>query len=138
MLTVSTRPLLCALATLTLAISGCGGGSTVSVDGVVTFDGKPVDRATVTFRPASGRVSIGVTDSSGRYALQYTGTETGASPGNYKVTITTAIEGSSGEGDVAGVAGREELLPAKYHSESELTATVESSSTTVNFDLTSE
>lgn len=106
------------------------------VSGVVTVDGKPIDNAFVEFQPADGRPSLGITDSSGAYSLNFTNDTSGALIGSHIVRITTEITGVK-EGDVGGpVAGRKELLPSKYHSQSELTAEVRSGSNTFNFDLT--
>ena len=52
------------------------------VVGTVTLDGKPLEGASITFAPQSGRSSSGVTDSSGRYSLNYTGSIRGAMLGS--------------------------------------------------------
>src|SRR5205807_3876676 len=41
---------------LAITATGCGGIGTVPVQGVVLFNGKPVDRANVTFLRASGEL----------------------------------------------------------------------------------
>jgi len=65
---------------------GCGGGLK-SVEGLVTLDGKPVEGATVTFSPeGGGQDAFGVTDSGGKFTLR-TVNQSGAKPGNYKVTV---------------------------------------------------
>ncbi|MCG6156417.1 carboxypeptidase-like regulatory domain-containing protein [Rubinisphaera margarita] len=109
-----------------------------SVSGTVTLDGQPLEGATVTFIPAEGRSSTGVTDASGNYTLKYSADRDGAVPGQHQVTITTERALSGGEGDQPLVEAREELLPPKYHSETELTADVSSGSDTENFDLKTE
>ncbi|MDA7994250.1 MAG: carboxypeptidase-like regulatory domain-containing protein, partial [Pirellulales bacterium] len=58
--------------------SGCSNNpanypEVADVVGTVTLDGKPLEGASITFAPQSGRSSSGVTDSSGRYSLNYTG-----------------------------------------------------------------
>ena len=121
-----------------LLFVGCGDGSMGRVEGVVKFDGQPVDRALVTFYPADARASVGFTDDDGRYYLNYTGKVKGAVVGEHQVTISTRIDKE--DDNVAskyGGKGREEFLPPKYHSrrETELTATVESGNNTIDFDL---
>src|SRR5262249_36631085 len=65
-----------------LAAAGCS-GSESGVEGLVTLDGKPVDKATVTFSPVEpGRPLARQTGSDGTFKL----TEK-AKPGNYKVTV---------------------------------------------------
>ncbi|MCA8988283.1 MAG: carboxypeptidase regulatory-like domain-containing protein [Planctomycetaceae bacterium] len=126
---------------LFLPCLGCGGSSGPDlgkVDGTVTVDGAPIEGATVTFQPASGRPSMGITTADGKYSLMYTSEQYGAIPGTHTVSIRTARDQTGGEGDQPLVEGRAELLPAKYHDESELTAEVSKGSNTLNFDLTTK
>ncbi len=89
-----------------VAMTGCGSGdpSVNFVQGTVTFDGKPLDNATVVFSPvegSGGRPATGKTNSSGVYKLtdmQATGTDGGAAAGEYRVAITKVLEGSLVEG----------------------------------------
>lgn len=71
------------------------------VTGTVTYNGMPVDGATVTFAPVSnnGEVSVGVTDAAGAYTLKDAGGADGAVPGKYKVTIIE-FEGGGAAGSV--------------------------------------
>jgi hypothetical protein len=125
-----------------LGLVGCGGGGDTPplglVSGKITFDDQPLDDAEVIFQPADGRASVGKTNSSGLYSLAYTMEAKGARIGSHKVTITSARNASGGEGPETPLAERKELLPAKYHSKSELTAEVKSGSNTINFDLKSK
>ena len=76
---------------LMLLVPGCFGGNGVplgSVEGRVTKDGSPISDATVTFFPEEGRPSVGVTDSDGRYSLQFTRDLDGAMVGKHRVNIT--------------------------------------------------
>lgn len=124
---------------LCVCIAGCGPAYTLGrVSGVVTLDGSPLPQATVTFSRGEGRMAVGVTDEVGRYLLQYTHRQEGAELGTHTVRITSHIDAASGEGGLAAIAGRPELLPARYHNKTELTATVTPGSNTINFDLTSE
>ncbi|MCA8988891.1 MAG: carboxypeptidase regulatory-like domain-containing protein [Planctomycetaceae bacterium] len=113
---------------LLFSLSGCGGSGGPSmgqVNGNITFDGKPLAGATVTFEPESGSPSKGLTDPDGNYELQYSPQMAGAEPGKHKVVIRTAT-------DSAG----KEALPAKYHDATELTAEVVKGPNIINFDLT--
>jgi hypothetical protein len=79
--------------------AGCSGAktpATSTVKGTVTYNGAPVDGATVVFAPTStGKPATAVTDSSGHYELSTFGSKDGASPGDYTVTVTkTATEGA--------------------------------------------
>lgn len=118
--------------------SGCGSSYDLGrVSGVVMLDGEPLSGATVTFSRGEGRMSVGTTDDAGRYTLQYTSSVAGAEPGQHTVAITSQLEAVSGEGDAAAVAGRKELLPARYHTQSELRAEVKPGGNTIDFDLQS-
>ena len=129
------------LGILALLISCCGcpsGSKDVGlVEGVVTLDGKPVDRATIRFFPPTGRPSIGFTDDKGHYALVYTRKQKGALIGNHKVTISTELEADYL--DPSGQA-RKESMPPKYRDsrETELAATVEGGQNEIDFELQSD
>jgi len=76
-----------ALAALSAALVGCGGMYDSTVTGVVTLDGAPVPRGTVSFSPqASGSSAFGMIGPDGAYALR-TGREEGLPPGQYVVTV---------------------------------------------------
>jgi hypothetical protein len=71
-----------------LALSGCGAGKPVSVDGEVTLDGKPVPDAMVVFHPEKGGTQAsGMTDANGVFHLTTFNTGDGALPGNYRATV---------------------------------------------------
>lgn len=78
--------------TALLAMSGCGGASSIGavpVTGTVTLDGQPVEGAAVTFAPQEkGRAAAGVTDASGKFVLMTERPKDGAVPGAYRVGIT--------------------------------------------------
>lgn len=123
---------------LVLLATGCGPKYSLgTVSGVVTLDGKPLPQATVTFSRGQGRMSVGTTDAEGRYQLQYTNSQRGAEPGSHTVRITSQIDHISGEGDLASVEGRKELLPPRYHDKTELTAEVKRGRNTIDFELSS-
>lgn len=123
---------------VSLLTAGCGSSYSLgTVTGTVTLDGKPLPHATVIFSRGQGRMSVGTTDEAGRYELQYTASEKGAEPGAHTVRITSQIDAVSGEGDLAAVEGRKELLPPRYNEKTELTAEVKPGRNTIDFDLTS-
>ena len=83
-----------AMAILFSLIAGCGksGPPTASVDGVVTFGGKPVPYAIVIFLPQNvpdGQTGFAQTDGEGRFSKVLTGgTTNGAVVGSHFVTVT--------------------------------------------------
>jgi hypothetical protein len=117
------------------AYAGCfspAGPKLAPVSGRVTFDGKPLDRATVMFQPVEGRPSFGTTDQDGRYTMQYTIERLGVMPRTSTVSITTVVE------DDQGGMVRREFLPPKYHSQTELSAKVEPKANVFDFNLVSK
>jgi hypothetical protein len=93
-LTPSVR--LAALAALLALIGGCSGNSRPArtpVSGTVTYQGKPVDGATVTFAPMTegAPTATAVTDSSGKYVLNTYEEGDGAVPGDYRVTFSKVV-----------------------------------------------
>lgn len=127
-------------ACLMVVLTGCGGSSgpdLLPAEGTVTLDGQPLDQAVVTFVPANGRPSVGVTDPQGHYRLKYTEDRSGALPGAHKVVIVSEVAPSGGEGSDPK-PGRKELLPKRYHEQTELTANVVSGTKTYDFQLQSK
>ena len=126
------------LCVLLLCCYGCSGdaGNIATVEGIVTVDGNPIDRATVIFYPAAGRSSNGYTDDSGHYSLVYIKSK-GALIGSHKVTITTALERDYDDG--ATRDAREEMMPERYldRYKTDLTANVESGDNKIDFNLKS-
>ncbi|EAQ77344.1 hypothetical protein [Blastopirellula marina] len=123
------------LAAVTVGCSQPPGPETGYVTGVVTLDGKPIDKAVVTFEPANARPSVGFTDANGRYELIFTASRNGAVLGEHQVRITSAADAGGGEGGQPLVAARKETIPTKYNAKTELTAQVDSGSNTIDFDL---
>lgn len=117
-------------------VFGCGSDSNIaSVSGIVTFEGEPLEGATVMFFPESGRGSIGLTRTDGSYVLAYTATTKGAVIGTHKVTISIEAPDELGEDSPPPILRK---LPAKYASfeKTELTANVIKGSNKIDFSLT--
>lgn len=120
-----------AMATIACILSGCGGSKRPPlgmVEGTVVLNGVPLPGALVVFTPdGPGRSATAVTDTAGHYRLTFLRDIVGANVGTHTVRITTV-----------GEKGRsKEALPARYHRKTELVATVEPGSNTVDFALQS-
>lgn len=133
---------LCVLLSVMFLLSaGCGDSGTPlgRVKGQVTLDDKPLDRALVQFSPeAGGRGSFAATDAEGRYELIFNADNKGAELGKHSVTITTASEEEYNEETEETNPAREEILPARYHANTELTAEVKEGGNEIDFPLTSD
>jgi len=120
-------------------IAGCGRGGSIpslgEVSGIVTLDGQPLADAIVTFAPAAGRPSQGITGTDGRYTLAYTTERSGAMVGDHVVRISTDryVERSGG-----AVEQITERVPAMYNAQSTLTATVKAGKNDLPFQLQSK
>ena len=136
----------------TLIFAGCNDSKIGAVSGVVLIDGEPVEMASISFHPDSGRASVGRTNDKGEYVLNYTRGQKGALIGNHKVTISTKYVAEtnynpttkSGEAvaelsetDRIRGKGRKEMVPEKYRDrdKTELTAVVEAGSNRIDFKL---
>jgi hypothetical protein len=69
------------------ATVGCGRSDMGRVSGVVTYEGKPVADAVVTFRPQNRPMAIGRTDATGRFTLNTHSKGDGAVKGVNRVSI---------------------------------------------------
>jgi hypothetical protein len=99
------------------------------VSGTVTLDGMPLPAALVVFTPdGPGRSAIANTDTAGRYELAFLRDIAGANVGSHTVRITTATEDR----------GSKEILPLRYHRQTELVAVVEPGDNTIDFSLESK
>ena len=88
--------LLLGLVILAFITTGCGpsGLPVVRVTGTVTFEGAPVEEASVTFTPMDleGRLASGSTNAKGEFMLLTQGAEkSGVLPGNYRITVSKYI-----------------------------------------------
>ncbi len=147
------------LSAVLLFLAGCGVKTAadyskldlVAGSGTVTLNGQPLPDAVVMFEnPEDGTVCVGLTDASGRYQLQVDSRKKGVTTGRKIVRISTATRipglnvGFDGEGGAAEEGGEgapagppQELVPARYNKESQLTVEVTRNQTTYDFDLTS-
>jgi hypothetical protein len=72
---------------LLIGMAGCSRSHVIPVEGVLTFKGKPVPNARLTFEPEHGRQSWCDTDEQGRFRIQYDRHQEGAVIGRHKVFI---------------------------------------------------
>ena len=92
-----------------VSLAGCSNATTSPVEGLVTFDGKPLAGAAVVFVPqGAGRDATGQTDAAGRFEMSTFEPGDGVLPGTYKVTITPA----TGAIDTTQYASAEEAMAA--------------------------
>jgi len=122
-----------------------------AVSGTVNYNGKPVEKGTITFTPndPAGRTASGDI-SNGSYSLTTATPGDGALPGAYKVTVvaremdTTKLQEVAKGGQhhhdadfAKAVKSAKVLVPAKYSlaDTSGLTAEVKASSNSIPFDL---
>jgi hypothetical protein len=99
---------------------GCGRGDKLllaDAGGTVTYNGDPLEGATVVFVPDSGLPATGITDAEGRFTWNTRG-DSGAVVGLGKVTITAVeqlivVEGREPTAEELANMSRS-LLPEKY------------------------
>lgn len=104
-----------------------------TVSGTVMLDNQPAPRLMVTFSPEEGRSSVGVTNESGDYELQYLHNVPGAVIGKHKISITTYYEDDSSPEALR----TKEKIPASYNTRTTLTEEVKSGANKFSFDLSS-
>lgn len=167
LMTTTTRWAGC-LALATLFLAGCGGDphkakrvATFAVKGVVNYQGKPVEGATVLFEKEDhSQSAVGVTDKNGNFALQTYEPGDGAPAGSYYVTIKkleaktdnkAAAATDSGEykgveevvsvdtatGEAIPEAAPKNLIPEKYSNPvtSGFKETISAAKTDLKYDL---
>ncbi|WP_254512544.1 carboxypeptidase regulatory-like domain-containing protein [Anatilimnocola floriformis] len=130
------RLLFASVAAVATIFSGCSGSNIpdlAQVNGVVTLNGMPYPNAQVTFTPAQGRPSEGVTDAEGKFELVYLPQVKGAQLGDHTVAITTRYQAPENPGTERPFV---EPLPPQYNVQSKLTAAVNSGVNVVDFPLT--
>jgi len=125
-----------------LLLAGCGeeiDPGYKPVSGTVFLDGNPLADALIAFTPDDGSTASGRTDENGRYTLFYAARRPGARVGRNTVEITKEAA-ASGRADESSAMTEEEseLLPSRYNTQTELSATVEATNDNViDFQLTS-
>ncbi|MFN9720014.1 MAG: carboxypeptidase-like regulatory domain-containing protein [Planctomycetota bacterium] len=84
-----------------LGFPGCGSKLNLAeVTGTVTYQGKPLANATVTFIPTGeGSLGVAVTSEDGSYRIQ-TGGEDGVAPGPCSVTVSKAESSGNGQAEL--------------------------------------
>jgi hypothetical protein len=131
-------------ALLVVLIAGCGkrdyaGDRRLPVSGKVTVDGEPLEFGLISFLPQGegGRVSGGPIKN-GSYSVEE---PMGPTAGKYRVEIRWNKPTGRRVKDAYGDEIMDEYkegLPAKYHTNSELTAEVSAEQTTFDFTLQSK
>jgi hypothetical protein len=118
------RPITMALTLVAAAllVAGCSRGTRVKrpptypVGGVVTFDGRPLAEATVSFnRVGGGDGAVALTDTEGRYRLTTFVPNDGCLPGEYEVTISKiTFSPPASDSPMATSGDPRNLLPPRY------------------------
>lgn len=144
-----------AVAFLMVLAAGCGDSSGLparyKVSGTVTYNGQPVEKGEIEFRPDNLDTAQAATGEikNGSYYLTTAVDGDGALPGDYKVVIkSTEVDLSKAESNSKGGSFRQDdvakankdakkLVPAKYSlpETSGLTFKVEAKSNTADFPL---
>jgi hypothetical protein len=110
-----------------LIIGGCGGSNgRQSLEGVVTFDGKPLEKGQITFVPQAGTSgpTAGAEIIDGKFSIPAAG---GPFAGKFRVEITASRPGGQKVPDrFTGklVDAYEQFIPSKYNAESQLEAEI--------------
>lgn len=120
---------------LAVSMPGCSFETRASVEGKVTYGGKPLDVATITFLPASeeGTKCGGIIENA-QYKIE---PKFGPKPGPHRVEIRWAKPTGKKSRNEFGeeLEVRKEGLPDKYHANSTLTAEIKSGKNEINFQL---
>ena len=143
-----------------LLAAGCGEGSKLlPASGTVTYNGKPLEGALVTFLGEGNQLGSGTTDAAGKYTISTLG-KSGATPGKNQVAVTKQTSATGAPQASAGPATpptaeeiqkmsasmkssmsastSKDLLPKKYAdpAQSGFTADVQPGNSTFDFTLT--
>ena len=108
-------------------LCGCGGsGNRAAIDGVVTCDGKPLEKGQITFVPQIGTKgpTAGAEIAAGKFTIPAAG---GTFAGKFRVEVTASRP--SGRKIPDRLTGKlvdayEQFIPQKYNADSQLTADV--------------
>lgn len=125
-----------------LPCAGCGGdsGGRLAAEGTVTFNGEPVSKGSIAFRPmgSTESPSSGSEIVNGHFSIPG---DKGLMPGEFRVEIQAVRKtGKTVDDPLFGPTDVEEqYLPTRYNKQSELTAEiVPGQSNELNFELKSE
>ena len=119
--------------------SGCGGPAAPSLKGKVTFDGVPVASGNIVFLPeqSEGRKAAAAIED-GNYVVP---AEEGLLPGKYRVEVSwhkpTGRKIPSADPGIM-MDETKEVIPARYNSDSTLTADLAPGEASKDFALTSK
>lgn len=95
------------------AMLGCSGGQESSVEGVVTLNGTPLSRGSVTFVPVEqGASATAEIRANGRYVAR-TASTVGLKPGEYLVAVRAREDATPNPSGGAPAAGKL-ITPEKY------------------------
>jgi len=124
---------------LCIVAAGCNrsGLNLAYVEGVVTYNGQPVEHAGVLFKPETGPFAMGTTDADGKFTL-ITANHPGALIGEHRVSISkTQTTPTTIPGARFPRYDIKHFVPEKYASPatSELTATVSRSKGENHFEF---
>lgn len=123
---------------LCVLLVGCGDSNPLErqpVTGEILLDNVPIANGTIEFSPVGEGTSSGAVLQEGKFEIPAT---KGLPPGDYLVRISAYNEEAEAV-DLPGESNKvaEELIPAKYNTESEITFTVKADSENV-FNLNVE
>jgi hypothetical protein len=119
-----------------LTLAGCGSDGKREISGAVTFDGQPLAQGTIDFVPADGEgPTAAARIAEGKYTLE-------VQPGKKKVVIhgyreTGQRHAVPDDPNSPLVPILEEIVPARYHSPTELLREITGDGSTVDFEVTS-
>jgi hypothetical protein len=117
-------------------LTGCGssGPKRYGVSGSVKYKNEPIKFGTISFRSEDGTTS-GAQIKDGKYDIPASG---GLPPGKYRVAINYPDPKAPKpkEDELPGeVTAAKDLLPDRYHNNTELTAEIKAEHNQVDFDL---
>lgn len=121
-----------AICSLVLFIAGCGGDGLVNIDGRVAYDGKPIERGTITFFPSDGvGPSAAALIADGEYHVRIASGQKKVQIESLRVVGHHRMMGPTS----AMLEDLEQMLPAKYNTKSELHLEVKRGVTNGDFEL---
>lgn len=132
---------ICLILAFTLGLSGCGNQGAferTGVEGMVTFNGEPVQQGVITFIPNGKGATAGASIKAGKFNIP---PETGPSPGEYRVEIDSSVPTGKQILDTDGetmVDEYENGIPPRFNRQTELTITLKNGNNQHLFDLETE